>query len=188
MVTVQETTAALGSVVRIAMFDRAAVTGFGRDAAACRRSFWAYVIGLPIILLLTGLQVSGTNTETPELLATAQLLAQIIEAAGLPLLLIPVLRRFGRADRWAWFVTSYNWFTLGQIVLSVAVLGLVGGLPITALRLTLGAVNVYTLVVEAFLADAVLDIGGARAAMIVLLDVFLSFGVNRLADWIGGGA
>jgi hypothetical protein len=188
MVTLDEAAEALRSVLRIARFDRAGAAGFGSDMAACRQSFWAFVIGLPAILLLIGIQVIGIKTDTPELLTAAQLIAETVQIAGFPLLLIPVLRGFGRADRWARFVTGYNWFSLGVTVLQVAALGLAIGLPDAAFRAVLGAVYIYSLVVEAFLADAVLEIGGLRATAIVLLDVLFSLVVGMSADWIGGGA
>jgi hypothetical protein len=188
MVTLDEIAQALGSVLRLARFDRTGAAGFGRDLVACRRSFWAYVIGLPAILLLIGLQVLSAETGRPELLAATQSIAYGIEAAGFPLLLLPVLRRLGRAERWAWFVTAYNWFTLAQTLLLVTVICLANGLPEPALRILIIAVNVYGLVVEAFLAESVLEIGGLRAGAIVLLDVFFGLGVDRIADWISGGA
>ncbi|HVJ50977.1 MAG TPA: hypothetical protein VM689_00850 [Aliidongia sp.] len=188
MVTGREAADALGGVLRLAIFDRAGAAGFGRDARACARSFWSYLFGLPLILLLIGLQVAGTDTPTPALLGGAQFLAEIIGAAGFPLLLLPVLRRFGREDRWSWFVTGYNWFNLGQLVLILLVLSLLTGSPAPLGRIVLGLIQIYALVVEAFLAESILEIGGLRAAAIVLLDVLFGVGVGRIADWIGGAS
>ncbi|MEA2756322.1 MAG: hypothetical protein QOJ54_2611, partial [Aliidongia sp.] len=48
------------------------------------------------------------------------------------------------------------------------------------------AAEIYFIVLEAFLAEAILGIGAGRAAALVALDLMLGFGVNSLADWIVG--
>lgn len=187
MPTLEEMGQALAGLLRLALFDRSGVQSFGRDLDACRRSFAVYLVGLPLFLLVDGIAALGSSTETPALFTAAQLIGNVIETAGFLLLLRPLLSRFGRAERWAWFVTGYNWYSIGQITLFVALLGLAPGLPSGALRLLFGAFHVYALVVEAFLADAILEIGGLRAAAIVLLDVLFSLGIDLVADQIGGG-
>ncbi|MEI9987807.1 MAG: hypothetical protein WDN69_34600 [Aliidongia sp.] len=50
----------------------------------------------------------------------------------------------------------------------------------------LDALLVYFYVLEAFLADAVLEIGAWRAGLLVVIDLAFSTAIDRLADWIGG--
>jgi hypothetical protein len=187
MVTVEETARALEGVLRIAIFDPAGAGSFGRDIKACARSFWAYAIALPATLLLLGIEVLGADSHHPMLYALSQLTGEVIQAAGFPLLLLPVLHWFGRGERWAWFVTSYNWLSMAQTIAFVAVLGLVWDFPGGEIRsVVLGAEQIYFLVLEAFLARAVLGIGAWRAALVVVLDFGFGIGVDRVAGWIGG--
>jgi hypothetical protein len=185
MVTLEETARALAGIARIAIFDRAGAGGFGRDAPSCARSFWAYAMALPATLLLLGIEVLGTPTDQPVLLTVSRLVGDIIQIAGFPLLLLPLLRWYGRGDRWAWFVTGYNWYSMAQTIAFVTLLCLTwGGTGLfTVMRV---AAEIYFIVLEAFLAEAILGIGAGRAAALVALDLMLGFGVNSLADWIGG--
>ncbi len=93
-----------------ALLDRSGGLRFGRDYAAAARSFWAYGLVLPAIVLIISVSVEESGTTTPGIMAAADVLATVIELAGFPLLLRVLLRLYGRLDRWAWFVTGYNWF------------------------------------------------------------------------------
>jgi hypothetical protein len=187
MVTVEETARALEGVLRIAVFDPAGAGSFGRDVKSCARSFWAYAIALPATLLLLGIDVLGADTDHPMLYAASHLIGEVIQAAGFPLLLLLLLRWYGRGERWTWFVTGYNWLSMAQTIAYVAVLGLVWDFPGGEIRgVVLGAEQIYSLVLEAFLARAVLGIGAWRAALVVVLDVGFELGVDRVAGWIGG--
>jgi hypothetical protein len=185
MVTVEETARALQSVAKIAVFDRAGATGFGRDNRACARSFWAYAIALPASLLLLGIEVLGAHSDRPALLAVSRLIGDLIQIAGFPLLLLPLLHWYGRRDRWAWFVTGYNWYSMAQTIAFVTLLCLTWSLPGADLfALVRGAAGIYFIVLEAFLAEAILNIGAGRAALLVIIDLAFGFGVDSLADWI----
>jgi hypothetical protein len=187
MVTLEETARALEGVYRIAVFDRAGVAGFGRDGRSCARSFWAYAFALPATLLLIAIEVSGAGTDQPGLLAAGSLIADIIQAAGFPLLLLPLLRRFGRNERWPWFVTGYNWLMMAQTIASLTLVGVLRELPGSDFRsVVASAAQVYFLVLEAFLADAVLEIGAWRAGAIVLLDIAFQLAVSGFTDWGAG--
>ncbi|MGB8842142.1 MAG: hypothetical protein WCC64_13870 [Aliidongia sp.] len=185
MVTVEETARALQSVAKIAIFDRAGANGFGRDNRACARSFWAYVMALPASLLLLGIEVLGSHNDQPVLLAVSRLIGDLIQIAGFPLLLLPLLHWLGRSDRWAWFVTGYNWYSMAQTIAFVTLLCLTWGLPGADLfALIRGAAGIYFIVLEAFLADAILGIGAGRAIWLVIIDLAFGYGVDSLADWI----
>jgi hypothetical protein len=187
MVTGEETARALRSIFRIAIFDREGVEGFGRDARACARSFWAYAIALPATLLLLALPLSDPGIDQPVFAGLCRLVGEVIEIAGFPLLLVPVLAGFGRLAGWSWFVTGYNWLSMAQIIARVTLLGFLWDLPGAEIHAVIGdAASVYFLVLEAFLAEAVLGIGAWRAGFIVLLDIGFSVGVDRIADWIAG--
>jgi hypothetical protein len=185
--TLDETARALEGVYRIAVFDRAGVASFGKDLRACARSFWAYIIALPATLLLVALSVAADKPSDPFLLAASQLTGDIVEAMGFPLLLIPLLRWYGRRAHWAWFVTGYNWLMMAQSILLVAVLGVMWDMPGAGAQvIALNVLQIYFYVLEAFLADAVLQVGPWRAGLILVLDLAFSTGIEHLANWIGG--
>jgi len=187
MVSVEETARALHGVYRIAMFDRAGVSDFGRDLKSCARSFWAYAFALPATLLLLAINVSVAHTDQPYLLAVSSIISDVVQVAGFPLLLLPVLRWFGRSERWPWFITGYNWFSMGLAIASTTLVCLIVSLPLGGMRDVVAySGEAYFYVLEAFLAYAVLEIGAWRAAAVLLLDIAFQFGVDRIANWIGG--
>ena len=187
MVTLDETAKALEGIYRLAIFDRAAVASFGKDLRSCARSFWAYALALPATLLLVALSIVGDKPDDPFLLAASQITGDIVQAVGFPLLMLPLLRWYDRRAHWAWFVTGYNWLMMAQAIVLVAVLGLMYDMPGGGIRaVVFDLLLVYFYVLEAFLADAVLQVGALRAGLIVAIDLAFSTGIDRLANWIGG--
>jgi hypothetical protein len=188
MKEIEEAERAIDGVGRLGRLDRTGGEGFGRDASAASRSFLAYALVAPAIALQVALDVTLSTSTTPGVLAVADLVGDVIQAAGFPLLLLPVLTLYRRRERWAWFVTGYNWLSAARLVLSLGVLGLCLG-PLHGLgALPYHAFTGYAWVIEAFMAEAILDIGGWKAASIVLLDAFFSLAVGLVATWIGGGS
>ena len=187
MVTLDETAKALEGVYRIAVFDRAGVASFGKDLRSCARSFWAYAIALPAILLLIAVSVIYKNPHDPALLAISELVGDVIQAAGFPLLLLPMLRWFRRRERWAWFVTGYNWFSMAQTIVITVLVCVLADLPGQALGgVVLNVVDIYFYVLEAYLAFAILEITAWRAVLVLLLDFAFGNGIALFALWIGG--
>jgi hypothetical protein len=188
MTQLEEAAQAIDGVGRLALLDRSGGNGFGKDNGSAARSFLAYALILPAIALLIALQVAGADSDSPGLLTAALVIGYVIEIAGFPVLLVPLLRAYGRSDRWAWFVTGFNWFNATKFALLLAVLGLCVG-PLQGLGIwPVRGVEIYTFVIEAFMAEALLDIGGMKAGSIVLLDALFSLAVESIAIWIGTGS
>ena len=187
MIGGEEVAQALEGVFRLARFDRGGIALFGRDVGACARSFWAYGVALPALLLLVALEVDAAKPGDQPWIGAAGFLTLIIQIAGFPLLLRPVAALFGRADRWAWLVTSYNWYNGVAFLITVAMLGLTIG-PLSGLgSWPYWGVQVYLMVVEAFLAQTVLDVKGLPAISIVLLDFGFGIGVDRIGQALALG-
>jgi hypothetical protein len=184
MVSVDETAKALEGIFRIARFDRTGAKSFGTDRRACARSFWAYALALPAILLLLAIDCWISGGDQPWLYAASHVTGDVIEAAGFPLLLMPLTRWLGRGERWSWLVTAYNWYNMVMPIATVTLLGAMvdfpGGIGVNVQRLSF----VYFIVLEAFLFDAILEIGALRAGMLVLIDYGFQLAVLQLADWI----
>jgi hypothetical protein len=188
MTQLEEAARAIDGVGRLAILDRSGGDGFGKDMAAAARSFLAYALALPAIALIVAYQIVAAESETPEVMTGAVIIATVIELVGVPVLLAPLLTAYGRRERWAWFVTGYNWFNAARFALFLAVLGLCFG-PLNGLGVwPLRVVIVYCYVIEAFMAEAMLDIGGLKAGGIVLLDALFNFGIDGVANWIGTGS
>jgi hypothetical protein len=181
MVTVDETAKALEGLFRIARFDRTGAKSFGTDRRACARSFWAYALALPAMLLQLSIEAFGVDH--PWLFATSQLVANVIVAAGFPLLLLPLTRWLGRDTRWAWLVTAYNWYGMATTIAWVTLFGIIADFPGGGLLL-LRLGDIYFIVLEAFLIDAILEVGALRAGMLVLIDYGLQFMLQPIVDWI----
>jgi hypothetical protein len=188
MINGEEAAQAIESVARLAMFDHQAGAGFGKDLAACRRSFLAYVIVLPVVFFPIIKRVVDEHPAHPLIYIAAHVLAFIMTTAGFPILLIPLLRAYRRPERWVWFVTGYNWFNAAAEAFIWGVAGLCFAGFFAGLGLwPVYAAQVYTWVLEAFLAEAMLQVGGVRAAGIVLLDIGFGVLVDATAKWIGTG-
>jgi hypothetical protein len=187
MVTIDETARALAGVWRIALFDRAGVSSFGQDNRACARSFWAYLFAAPATLLLIAITVLVDKPADAALMTFSLIIGEVILAVGFPLLMLPLLRAFGRAPRWAWFITGYNWLSMMSVTTQATLICLLPSLPSPEAADVIGyAADIYFLVIEAFLADAVLEIGAWRAAVIVLLDFGFSHMIEQIARLIAG--
>ena len=180
--------AIIDGIGRLALFDRSGGQGFGRDRLAAARSFCVYVVAAPALALLIAVDAVSSTAGTPAMVAITDVLGEIVLAAGFPLLLLPVLRAYRRADRWAWFVTGYNWLKAARVLFLLGVVGLCVG-PLRGLGAwPLLAFMGYGWVIEAFMAEAILDVGAVRAGGIVLLDGLFTFGVYAIVNWVATGA
>jgi hypothetical protein len=188
MVIVAETMRALRALALLARFDRAGGAALGGDILTCRRSFWAYALGLPGFLLVQGVIIGDARhaPDDPVLAMVAALIGYVVQATLFPLLLLPLTALWRREARWPGFITGYNWLGLVNTYVFALILSLQIG--------TLGALGeilnlvwfVYAVVLEAFMAATLLEIGPVTAIAVVLLDVLVTFGVTWLADFIGG--
>lgn len=181
MVTVDETAKALEGIFRIARFDRSGAKSFGTDRRACARSFWAYALALPAMLLQLAIEAFGADH--PWLYVAGKLVANVIIAAGFPLLLLLLTRWLGRGARWAWMVTAYNWYGMATTIAWVTLFGIVVDFPGGGLLL-LRVGDIYFIVLEAFLIDAILEVGALRAGLLVAIDYGLQLMLQQIVDWI----
>jgi len=186
MTLTEELHQSITGVLRLFRFDATALTCFGRDAAAAKRSFWAWAFAVPALTIVIWLGLIEAKPEDPGLYVAARMIAQIIEIVGFPLLMLGVAGFWERRAAWPVFVTAYNWFAMLQISLQITALSLsADGGPAVA-GLVLNAVLVYTLLVEAFLAQTTLGIGRFQAISVVILDVVFGELVDNAARYVAG--
>jgi hypothetical protein len=156
--------------------------------AGALRSFVAAAICLPAFLALRLLSWSAMDAP-PEALArplVAELTGYVYGWVLFALVSLPVIAGWGRAAQWPRFLSAWNWISVVQYLLQIALAALLMlGLPgILAQALTLVVVG-YSLWLEWFMARAALGITGGRAAGLVVLDLglglFIAGFVQRLS-------
>ena len=156
--------------------------------AGAWRSFIAAAICLPAFLAL---RVFGWAAAAPPAGGLSRPLAAELIGYALgwvifALASLPVVQNFGRGAAWPRFIAAWNWTTVVQYLLWLALavpvaLG-VGGLLVQGL--TLAAFG-YAMWLEWFVARTALGLPGLRAAALVLMDLaiglFLAGLVQRLS-------
>ncbi len=175
---------ALIAIAALARFDRNAASVFGDDPAQCARSFRACALAFPLFLIVRfgNFYATTASTDQGSLILLVHTLEFIIEAVIFPLAALPLLRWYGREDRWCRLVTTYNWWNLGQSIVMTGVVGLhraAGGAPFAAELLVLA--YLFTLVVEGFMIEVVLGAGFFTAATLVLIDASLNQVVSMIS-------
>ncbi len=172
-----EARAALSAIATLARFDRSAASAFGDDPAQTVRSFRACVLAFPFFLLvrLGNFFNLAPPIDQGFLVLLVQSIEFVIEALVFPVVALPLLRWYGREDKWCRLVTAYNWWSLGQTILITAIVivhRLTGGAQF-AVELLLIA-YLFCMVVEAFIIEIVLGGGFFTAATLVLIDMSLT--------------
>lgn len=182
-----EARAALVAIATLARFDRSAATLFGDDPAQTARSFRACALAFPLFLIVRFGNLMDVSPAPDQgwLILLVQSFEFVIEAVIFPLVALPLLRWYGREDRWCRLVTVYNWWSLGQTILVTGVImlhRLTGGAPF-AVELLLVA-YLFCMVVEGFIIEIVLGAGFFTAATLVLIDMSLTQVVSMIANAI----
>lgn len=178
---------ALLAIAALARFDRSAASIFGDDPAQCARSFRACALAFPLFALVRfgNFLAVPSAADQGSLILLVQTLEFIIEAVIFPLAALPLLRWYGREDRWCRLVTAYNWWNLAQSIVLTGVVGLhraTGGAGFAAELLLLA--YLFSIVVEGFIFEVVLGAGFFTAATLVLIDVSLNQVVSMIAQAI----
>jgi hypothetical protein len=115
-------------------------------------------------------------------LVAAEAIGYVIGWFAFPLLMVGVTEGLGRRDRFAAFVSAWNWAKLPQLVavLAAALIGAAGLLPgAFAESLALGALA-YALWLSWFVARKTLEVDGVRAGFVVGADVLVGLFVTGL--------
>jgi hypothetical protein len=177
---------ALVGAWRLARFDRTGLAFFARDAAAFIRSFRAAIIAYPAFLILLALRLSDAEWQDADWLHLflAETIGYVIAWAAFPLLMLPVTRFLAREHLWLGFIIVYNWSQVLQYALFLFATGLAqsGLLPSPLAAGIASAATLAVLGYEWFIARVALDISGAAAVMIVLVDLVLGVLISRATD------
>ena len=176
MIIGQYVTNALYGAYRLARADTNGLSYFDNSTAGFWRSFFAAVLIAPLFLILLIIRFSvddiGANVVR---FYTVEAIAYVIGWVLFPLVVFYLVETLGKQERYVGFIIAYNWAAVLQngFYLPFAILFQLGLIPGEAAGLLnlllLGIVLAYTW----FVAKSALDISGAVAGGIIILDVGL---------------
>jgi hypothetical protein len=152
----------VGGALRLAVGDRRGLNFFDPSIDGFWRSFRAAMVCYPLYLVLIGFRVNGALWHGAAPILVVETIAYVISWVGFPLLVLPVSRHFGRADRFLWFMVAYNWSQIpatGVFVL-VGLDSATGLMPPSAAHLAGLLAAIAALVYEWYIARVALAVSG----------------------------
>jgi len=192
---------ALHGAWRLLLLDTRGLADFDGTRSGALRSFWAIALVLPLNIAITAIDELGPTAEVlPPHSDALQLIGAIVAWPFLLLVIYALAHWYGRAERYWLFVTTYNWT---QIPLALAVLMIVvlftaagslidlsavgsasGGAAIVAgvAVLIAAALRVAVYAYEWYVAWLSLDAGIALPTIVVLLDIVLGLGLDKISN------
>jgi hypothetical protein len=178
---------AVGGALRLAVGDRRGLGAFDASIDGFWRSFRAAFLCYPLYLFLFAMRLPSAAQSNGSGVATiivVQTIAYAIAWVAFPLLILPLSRWLGRAERFLAFMVVYNWSQIPQSALFaiVALVAAIGLLPRSAFDSAEFVATVATLIYEWYSARVALAVGGAQALLIVVLDLVLGGVLGRIAE------
>ena len=183
MVTSRELSLAIYGIWRLARLDRSAVQFFDNTPEAFWRSFNAAVIAAPAYILLVLLDGTSNEIEAGFFrIAAVESISYVIGWVLFPLVMISFTDNAGCGRNYYRFIAAWNWSIVLQIFvfLGVTAFGASGALPGVAASFAGLIAVIAILFYQGFIAHVMLDIRGGPAALIVLIDLILGFGLNLM--------
>lgn len=183
MIAVRDIFMGLYGAARLAMGDRTGAFVFGTEAQDFWRSFFAAVLSFPAYALL--LALGGAERGFPEPLwrfVAVEFMTYVIGWLAFPWVMASVTATMGVPERWVRFVVAHNWAAVIQITvfLFFRAVAAIGFLPHPGNSLLLAAATTLLFVYEWWIAKATLDVPGALAAMVVVVQVAVAVAVILL--------
>ncbi len=149
------------------------------------RSFFAAVIVAPGFAILQVVDLVDTERSAGPLATLfVELTAYVVIWAGFPLALHYLCQGIDRQERFLRAVIALNWSVVIQIALTLPVhlIAASGILSPGFASLAILAVLVVTLFYEGFVARVALEVSPRLAALVVAIDVAISFAVQTLVN------
>jgi hypothetical protein len=175
---------ALAGCWRLARADPGGLAYFDRTLDGFWRSFRAAFLAYPLYLLLLTMRVSTLEWHVAggwRILAV-ETIAYIIGWVAFPLAVLGLVERIGRDNRFFDFMVAYNWSQLPESALFTVI-----GLAAETGALGAAADGFFTvatlavIVYEWFIARVALDASRGVAALVVVIDLVLSFVISHVA-------
>jgi hypothetical protein len=158
--------------------------------ATALRSFWAVALCLPAFVCLQLIDLAVEPRLPPHAAhgLALQLFGYVIDWAGFALLTHWLAGVMGRAAAWPRFIAAWNWCNVVQYLLLVgAALPPLLGLPEIVGQTAWLAATGWALWIEWYATRLALEVSGAQATGIVLLDQALAFVLLAVIQSVNGG-
>ena len=184
--TFHEVSASMYGAWRLARLDRQGMVWFDRTIEGVTRSFWAAILCFPGFIALLALRVSPAEwmQSGAAHILLVESISYVVGWAAFPLIALWLCARIGHEQGGLNFVAAYNWAQILETSLFVIV-ALIGSLHavaepaaeflgLIALALALGY--------EWFIARIAVGAGGIAATALILIDLVLGAGLNRVTQ------
>lgn len=169
--------AQLTGALKLARFDASGAEAFGNSAAEAWFSFMAALIVAPMVIMWIALDGFDAPEGTPFLTALSfEFLTYIVGWLLFPVIAFQLLVFMGRDDRYARFLTAYNWTAViqnGLFLLMHLVLGAFGA-PDEATALLGVMLLAYVMMFGWFVARTILEIESGAAVTVIALDLIVA--------------
>jgi len=175
---------ALAGAMMLARGDPGGLVWFDGSIDGFWRSFRAALICYPLFLVLLTFRIKAEQVAASsiERIVAVETIGFAIAWVAFPLLILPLTRLLDRENRFLLFMVAYNWSQVPQTMLFVLI-GIVGAaLPTGLAEVVAVAGGIAVLVYEWFIARTALNIPGAPATLVVLIDLLLGSVLSRVTE------
>lgn len=169
---------ALTGAVRLARGDRRGLACFNPTEEGFWHSFRAAVLCYPLYLILLAfpIELGPAPDLDPWRMLIVETIHYVISWVAFPLLMIPLVDRLRRHERYFGFMVAYNWCQTPQTVVFalVALAGAIGLLSAEAMLIADLIVGIGALVYEWYVSYVALDVSRSKAVLVIVADVVLA--------------
>jgi hypothetical protein len=177
---------ALTGAVRLGRGDRGAMACFDPTVEGFWHSFRAGVLCYPLYLILLAFPIElGPAPELDPLqVLLVETIHYVISWVAFPLVMIPLVDRLRRSERYFAFMVAYNWCQVPQtaVFATVALAGGAGLLSTNGMLIADLIVGVAALVYEWFVSYVALEVSRPRAALVIVVDVGLATILSHISS------
>ncbi|MBV9551655.1 MAG: hypothetical protein JO032_02565 [Alphaproteobacteria bacterium] len=177
---------ALIGALRLARADPRGIVCFDRSEEGFWRSFRAGMLAYPLYLILLSfpLQIGDAAAQIDAgRYFAAETIHYVISWVAFPLLMLPLVDRLQRSERFFLFMTAYNWCQVPQTVVfaAVALLGGVGVLSADGMVIADLIAGLAALLYEWYVARVALAVSGGRAVFVIVVDIVLAAALSHVS-------
>jgi len=169
---------ALTGALRLARGDPGGLACFDTTERGFWHSFRAGVLCYPLYLILLAfpIEIDAAPALDPWRVTTVETIHFVISWVAFPLLMLPIVDRFQRGERFFAFMVAYNWCQVPQTTLFavVALAGATGLLSVDNMLIVDLIAGLAALVYEWYVSRVALAVSGGRAALVIAVDVVLA--------------
>jgi hypothetical protein len=174
---------ALYGAYRLANYDTNGLKYFNVSTKGFWHSFSAAGIIAPFYLILLILRFSEMSGIHSTRFFAIEIIAYIIVWVAFPLIISSLVQIIKRENKYISFIVAYNWSAVLQnaLFLPIEILALAGFLQANTANF-LGLIAIAAVVVYIwFITRSALEISGALASGIVIIDILMSILINTVA-------